>query len=37
MMRFHLGVDPDVMDDDNWWKTWNELQWLLKQQTKGAG
>lgn len=35
-MRFHLGVDPDKMDDDQWWKTWHELEWLLKAQ-KGKG
>jgi len=37
MMRFHLGVNPDEMDDDQWWKTWLELEWLLKQQKLKGG
>jgi hypothetical protein len=34
MMRFHLGVNPEALDDDQWWKTWHELTWLLKEQGK---
>lgn len=34
MLRFHLGVDPDTLDDDEFFKTWEELKWLLKEQSK---
>ena len=34
MMRFHLGVNPKALSDDEFFKTWEELKWLLKEQSK---